>query len=186
MIRPPLLLAFTALAFLSATGAEAGGRRAPPPTTFYGTAPLTAADRNHILNGTFTIVKIVREMPTPVQKLLIPDTKDPLNGMADAGQDFERTDVVMGKPLPFRRLVLAAVNAQYCLVYFEQGGIGYSERVMLFHLQNGRAAMRWSAYLPSEKALRTFPALCAAIKSGRYHVSAASSYPASLSRRNAS
>jgi len=174
MSRPHLLLAFTTLILLNATSVWAGGHRRSSPPTFYGTAPLAAADKKHILNDNFTIVKAVREMPAPVQKLLIPDTKKPLNGMADAGQDFERTDAVSGK-LPMRRLVLAAVNAQYCLVYFEQGGIGYSERVMLFRLQNGRAGMRWSAYLSADKELRTFPELRAVIKNGRRHIFAASS-----------
>jgi hypothetical protein len=86
---------------------------------------------------------------------------------------------------------LAAVNAHYCLVYFEQGGFGYSQRVTLFHLQNGRATMRWYAFrggdfLSNEESLWTFPELRAALKHRQHQASAISSYPASVCRRNSS
>ena len=184
MLRLHLLLILLPLSLLNTLGTEAGSHKTPPRTTFYGNAPLNADDARHIQNDTFTIVKTVREMPTPIQALLTPNRKHPFSGMANPGQDFERTDAIRGRRLPFQRLIFAAMNAHYCLVYFEQGGFGYSERVILSRLENGRATMRWSANLSDGRRFRTFPELRAAIRNGRRHIFAASSYRASFSRRN--
>ena len=175
MLRPHLLLTLLAVSLLNAPGAAAGSHKTPPRTTFYGNAPLNADDKKHLLNDNFIIVKTVRELPAPIQTLLTPSRKHPFSGMADPGQDFERTDVIVGKRLPFQRLIFAAVNAHYCLVYFEQGGIGYSERVILSHLENGQTTMRWSANLSDGRRFRTFAELRAAIKNGRHHIFGASS-----------
>ena len=183
MTRPPLLLALSVLALLSAAGARAEDRK-PPLPPFRTIALLPADDKKHLLNDNFTIVKTVREMPAPIQHLLIPDTKTRANGMADAGQGFQATDVVHGK-LPYRRLVLAAVNAQYCLVYFERGGRAYSQHLTLFRLQNGRAGWGWGSDLIAWPPL-TFSELRSALRNDKHQASAASSYRASRSRRNSS
>ena len=162
MTRSHVLLALAAFALVNVGGARAKGQQTPPPT-FHTAAPLSADDKKHLLNDTFTVVKTVREMPISVKKLLIPDTKTIASGMADAGQEFRATDVVI-KELPRRRLVLAAVNARYCLVYLEQGGRGYSQHVILFRLQSGRATRVWGSYLFAHPPL-TFLELRAALKS---------------------
>ena len=165
MPRPHLLLTLSVLALLSAARALAEDRK-PPPPPFGKIASLSANDKKHLLNDNFTIVKTVREMPTRVRQLLIPDAKTISYGMADAGREFQVTDVVFKEP-PLRRLVLAAMNPRYCLVYFEQGGRGYSQHVALFRLQNGHASRVWGSGL-SAHPLLTFPELRASLSSGRH------------------
>ena len=168
MTKRHIALSLASLILFLPAAVHAKRPKAQPKIVLVADRPLAPEDKHHLLHDTFTIVKTVREVPQPVQKLLITDTKNPLNGMANAGQDFNRIDVINGE-LPMRRLVLAAVNAHYCLVYSEQGGFGYGQRVTLFHLQNGRATMRWDAgrggyFLSTEESLLTFPELRAALK----------------------
>lgn len=157
MRKPSVLFALAAFALLLPAAARAlpvSGR-------------LSTADKAHVLRDTFTVVKTVKQMPAPVQKALGLPAKDPLGGMTDPGKRFEVTDVVTGK-LPFRRLVFAAVNARYCLVYYELGGIAYLHKVALYRLKNGRAVSTWEDDLTQEKFPATLTQLRAVIRRGKY------------------
>ena len=158
-------LVFFVLAALAVLG-PAAARTAPPIKP----PPLSAADKAHVLGDTFTIIKAVHQMPAAVQKALGLPAKNPLGGMADAGKPFEVGDAVSGTDrLPFRRLVLAATNAHYCLVYYDLGGIAYREEVTLYRLQGGQAALAWRAELDSDYRPATLGKLRAVIKHGKYH-----------------
>ena len=160
MVRLYLLLMLSVLALLSVDRAQAEDRKLLP--SFPTVALLSADDRKHLLTDDFTVVRTVREIPAPIRHLLIPNARTISSGMADAGQEFRATDVVI-KELPRRRLVLAAVNARYCLVYIEQGGRGYNQHVTLFRLQNGHATRVWGDYLFARPPL-TFSELRAALR----------------------
>ena len=166
MRNPTALFALAVFALLSPLIAWTAPPITPPP--------LSAADKAHVLSDTFTVVKTVYQMPAAVRKALGLPAKDPLGGMADAGKPFEIGDAVSGK-LPFRRLVLAATNTQYCLVYYELGGIAYRNEVILYRLQAGQAVIAWRAELNSAYRPATLPKLRAVIKSGKYQSLAASS-----------
>lgn len=156
------LFALAALALLSPTAVQAGDT-APPP-------PLTAADKAHVLGDTFTVVKTVKQIPAAVQKALGLPAADPLSGMTDPGKPFEVGDAVSGK-LPFRRLVFAAVNARYCLVYYELGGIAYRHEVALYRLQGGKAVAAWRGELNSAYRPATLAQLRLVIQHGKYNQS---------------
>lgn len=64
-------------------------------------------------------------------------------GLAGPGHDCQSTDVVRGRPLPSRRLIVAGVSQKYCIVHYERGGIGRSWLLALFELLDGRANVRW-------------------------------------------
>ena len=129
---------------------------------------LSAEDKCHLLQDTFSLLGTVREIPEPVQRLLLPDRKQPLNGMADPGREYQESDLIGPSPLPFRRLVFAATSPGYCLVYNEQGGIGYWQRVSLYRLNGGRASLVWETSLLPERHLLNFAELRARICNGKY------------------
>ena len=161
MTKPFVLCALT---LLTLTGPAARSAPAAKPP------PLSAADKAHILGDTFTVVKTVKQMPPAVQKALGLPAKDPLGGMADAGKPFQIGDVVSSTDrLPFRRLVFAATNPRYCLVYYDLGGIAYREEVILYRLQGGQAAFAWRAELDSDYRPATLDKLRAVIKHGKYY-----------------
>lgn len=164
MIRLHVPFTLVALVLLCLTATQAKSQKAPAARSplFHAARPLPAEDKKHLLNDTFTVVKTVREMPDLVREKLISNSSDPLNGMADAGQAFEVGCVVSGK-LPSRQLVLAAINAHYCLVYFEHGGVFRGQQIRLFSLQNGHAALLWNAGLFCQPPL-TFLEIQTALK----------------------
>lgn len=157
------LFALAAFALLSPTTARTAPPTKPPP--------LSAADKAHILGDTFTVVRTVKQIPAAVQKALGLHAKDPLNGMADAGQKFQESDFIQDPKLPFRRLVFAAVNARYCLVYYELGGIAYRHEVALYRLQGGKAVAAWRGELNSAYRPATLAQLRLVIQHGKYNQS---------------
>ena len=75
------------------------------------------------------------------------------NSMADPGKPFRVTDVdptcedsqsiFCVNPIPHRRLLIAAVSSQYCIVHYEFGGIVHSWVIALFKLSSDRALRVW-------------------------------------------
>lgn len=166
MRKRSALFALAAFALLSPTTAQTAPPTKPPS--------LSAADKAHVLSDTFSVIRSVTQIPAAVQKALGLPAANPLNGMTDPGKPFEVGDAVSGK-LPFRRLIFAAVNAQYCLVYYELGGIAHRYEVALYRLQGGQAMNVWKADLTQEKIPVTLTQLRAAIRQGKCQSLAVSS-----------
>jgi hypothetical protein len=69
-------------------------------------------------------VRTIKALPNDVSALL-GGQRDGANGIADAREQYNRTDV--GDPrLPMRRFIVAGVSSNSVLVAYEQGGRGYS------------------------------------------------------------
>ena len=77
-------------------------------------------------------VRTLKALPHDVNALL-GRQKDGPEGIADAGEQFNRTDVVDGR-LPMRRFILAGSSLDSLLVAYEQGGRAYSIRAKGFVL----------------------------------------------------
>jgi hypothetical protein len=77
--------------------------------------PLSNADRSAVMRGTFTVVTSTAQIPHAVRQEFARLTHAKHMAMADPGQPFNATDDVMGN-YPFRRLALAAFNANYCII----------------------------------------------------------------------
>ena len=94
---------------------------------------LSGALRDHVKNGRFQIVTSVRGLPLGVrgglQALFGGKTLD----IAEIKAEFQATDVILKPNLPPRRLVAAGCAIEYCLVYYERGGIAHTWHVALFH-----------------------------------------------------
>jgi len=92
--------------------------------------------------------------------------------MAEPGDKWQSTDVIIEPGLPWRRLRAVAASANFCLVFYERGGIGKSNIVAVFRLSSRGAEPVWLAYLDDPVA---DPAgLAVAIDEKRIYVGATS------------
>ncbi len=93
---------------------------------------LTPALRDHVRAERFAPVTTVAALPAGVREAL----NDLFGGktleMADPGQPFQATDVMVTPRLPARRLVAAGCSADHCLVYYERGGFAHVHQIVLF------------------------------------------------------
>ena len=93
---------------------------------------FTAAVRDHVRAEQFAPVATVAGLPANVRDGL----NDLFGGrtleMADPGQPFQATDVMVTPRLPARRLVSAGCSTDHCLVYYERGGFARVHHIALF------------------------------------------------------
>ena len=109
---------------------------------------LSAALRDHVKNDRFGIVTSIRGLPLGVreglQTLFGSNTLD----IAEPGAEFQVTDVIVNPKLPNRRLVAAGCTMEYCLVYYERGGIAHTWHVALFHWTPAATRFEWGGTAP--------------------------------------
>ena len=98
------------------------------------TAPVTAAAKgiNYVQWGIHSLreVNSLSELPIPVL-LAIGSGSAAHDPIADRGQPFQATDVIIGDA-PRRRFFAAGHDGNYWLVAVENGGIAYNVQVYLF------------------------------------------------------
>ena len=109
---------------------------------------LSGALRAHVKDARFGIVTSIRGLPLGVrnglQTLFGTQTLD----IAEPGAEFQVTDVVVNPKLPIRRLVAAGCSANYCLVYYERGGVAHTWHVALFHWTPAATRFEWGGTAP--------------------------------------
>ena len=93
----------------------------------------------------FTQVNRVKDIPKEVLRVVAEASHDPKFRLADPGQDWQETDVVVKPGLPWRRLVFAASSPQYWLLHYERGGRGHSYHFLLVQVQPGASRLVWKA-----------------------------------------
>src|SRR5438093_1868429 len=71
---------------------------------------LSAAEREHILDGQFKVVLTTEGFPLKVKQAFSEIARQASFAMANPGQKYQVTDVVVDRNLPFRRLVFAGVK----------------------------------------------------------------------------
>jgi hypothetical protein len=116
----------------------AAGVQTPAP------APLSASVREHLRADTLTPIARVADLPALVQSAIKTSFSSPKLEMADPGQEFQSTDVVMNPSLPTRRLISAGCSSDHCLVHYEQGGIAHFYRVLLVSVSKTTAKVEWN------------------------------------------
>src|SRR5258708_3752595 len=82
---------------------------------------LSATEKEHILDSSFTMVARTEAMPANVKQAFAKITGEPSFALANPGQKYQVTDVVVDRDLPFRRLVFAGVEADEWFVHYGQG-----------------------------------------------------------------
>ena len=117
-------------------------------TAFSEGGPLSGALRDHVKDERFEIVTSVRGLPLGVrdglQTLFGSQTLD----IAEPGDEFQVTDVIVNPKLPIRRLVAAGCTIDYCLVYYERGGRAHTWHVALFHWTPAATRVEWGGIAP--------------------------------------
>ena len=118
------------------------GSQAVTPVT------LSGALRDHVKDDRFGIVTSIRGLPLDVgdglQTLFGSQTLD----IAEPAAEFQVTDVIVNPKLPIRRLVAAGCTIEYCLVYYERGGIAHTWNVALFHWTPAATRFEWGGTAP--------------------------------------
>ena len=103
--------------------------RGQPKTSDTG---FTAAIRDRVRVERFAPVATVAALPANVRDALHDLFGGKTLEMADPGQPFQATDVMVTPRLPARRLVSAGCSADHCLVYYERGGFARVHQIVLF------------------------------------------------------
>lgn len=93
---------------------------------------LSPAQKEHILDGQFNEVTKAEAMPVNAKQAFAKITGEPSFDLANPGQKYQVTDVVVDRGLPRRRLVFAGVRGDEWFVHYELGGIGHSYCFLLF------------------------------------------------------
>jgi hypothetical protein len=128
------------------------------------TSELSQALRAEVKDGRFQVVTSVRGLPLGVrdamQMLFNTTTLD----IAEPGAEFQVTDVVGTRMLPIRRMVAAGCTANYCLVYYERGGIAHTWQVAMFHWTPAATRFEWGGIAPG--GLKTIDDVRKAVLSG--------------------
>jgi hypothetical protein len=154
MPRPRLFCAIG----VSLWSAVVAGSQAPAPVE------LSGALRTHVKDERLGIVTSIRGLPLGVrdalQTLFGTETLD----IADPGAEFQVTDVVVNPKLPMRRLVAAGCSIEYCLVYYERGGIAHTWHVALLHWTPAETRFEWGGSAPG--GLRSLDDVRNAVLSG--------------------
>jgi hypothetical protein len=78
---------------------------------------MSSSERRLFLAGNYVVVRKVADLPLGLQFQY---------RMADPGERFETTDVIMDSTLPRRRLIFAGVLQNRAFVHYEQDGIAHS------------------------------------------------------------
>jgi len=68
---------------------------------------------------------------------------DQRDGVADAGEPFNATDLIDDPGVPRKSLTVAAISEHYCALTYWQGGIGLTFNTMVFELSDGSARPFW-------------------------------------------
>ena len=92
---------------------------------------LSPAEKEHILDGSFTDVTKTEAMPDPVRQAFATITAESFS-LADPGQKFQVTDEGVYQGLPRRRLIFAGVQGDEWFVHYERGGLAHGYFVLLF------------------------------------------------------
>jgi hypothetical protein len=141
-------------------------------TLFYGRT-RASTERKHLLDGQFKIVRKAEGMPANLKQAFSKVTREPSFEMADPGQKFQVTDVMLGQALPFRRLVFAGTQDNTWFVHYERGGYAHSYYVNAFKVNpHGDANFIWgcpvAGVAKSLEELRTMVAACQLAKADSY------------------
>ncbi|MFZ0480201.1 MAG: hypothetical protein WAL71_13745 [Terriglobales bacterium] len=97
---------------------------------------LSTAEKQHILDGPFTVRSKTEDMPASVRQAFAKITSESSFSLANPGQKFQLTDVNPDRKLPLRRLVLAASQGGEWVIHYERGGLAHSYCVLIFSVDS--------------------------------------------------
>jgi hypothetical protein len=126
---------------VSLWSAVAAGNQAAPPME------LSGALRAHLKDARFGIVTSIRGLPLGVRAALQTLFGSQALDIAEPGARFQAGERSVST-LPIRRLVAAGCSYEYCLVYYERGGIRQTWHVALFRWTPEATKFEWGGTAP--------------------------------------
>jgi hypothetical protein len=115
---------------------------------------LPAEDRRALQDSSrFHEVHSTGDLPAAIVALCADDGR-----LAEPGQKWNATDAIVDPTLPGKRLIWAAVDADYYIVHYERGGIAHTFHVFVARLakNNSKPKVVWRAVGGPFKDYRTF------------------------------
>jgi len=108
--------------------------------------------RARVQNERLEVVTSIRGLPLGVREALQALFGSQSLDIAEPGAEFQATDDVGARKLPIRRLVTAGCSTEYCLVYYERGGIAHTWQVAFFHWTPAATRFEWGGTAPASLA----------------------------------
>jgi len=123
-------------------------RDSQPKTLFFRFPPSAEFRALLTESKNFQIRDTVSAIPVPVRASFAKNARQESFAMAEPGADWNVTDVMVKPGLPFYRLGKVALSKSLCILFYEEGGFGWSYRVDVF--QVARTRPTWcGAHIPS-------------------------------------
>ena len=104
--------------------------------------------RARVKNDRLEVVTSIRGLPLGVREALQALFGSQSLDIAEPGAEFQSTDDVGRRKLPIRRLAAAGCSTDYCLVYYERGGVAHTWQVALFHWTPAATRFEWGGTAP--------------------------------------
>ena len=130
-------------------------------------------EKEHRLDGQFKLVSKTEDIPANVKHAFSKISREPSFAMANPGKEFQATDYVIDRALPWRRLVFAGAQDEKWIVHYEHGGYAHSYYVTAFKVNShGEANFEWGCSVrgvaKTLEELRTMVAACRLAKADSY------------------
>jgi len=121
-------------------------RDSQPKTLFFRFPPSAEFRALLTESKNFQIRDTVSAIPVPVRASFAKNARQESFAMAEPGADWNVTDVMVKPGLPFYRLGKVALSKSLCILFYEEGGFGWSYRVDVFQVAPDAANLVWRAY----------------------------------------
>jgi hypothetical protein len=124
---------------------------------------LAAEDRKALQNASrFHEMHSTDDLPPAIVALCAGDN----DKMADPGQKWNATDVIIDSTLPGKRLIWAAVGGEYYVVHYERGGIAHTFHILIARLtkDDSKPKVVWRAL---GGPFKDYTAFVGALRSGK-------------------
>jgi|HubBroStandDraft_6_1064221.scaffolds.fasta_scaffold77600_2 hypothetical protein len=99
---------------------------------------FSPTQKAHVLDGDFLVVKKVDRLPEDLKSAFCRLAGMDNFEMADPGEEYQVTDVIVEKGLPFQRLLFAGISNGKYFIHYETGGIAHSYHVAVFSVDSER------------------------------------------------
>jgi hypothetical protein len=105
---------------------------------------LSPAQKAHVLDGDFLIVNTVDHLPNELKSAFSHLAGMHDFAMANPGEKYQETDVIVEEGLPFQRLLFAGISHNKYFIHYEEGGFSHSYHVAVFGVDSaGKLKFLW-------------------------------------------
>lgn len=125
---------------------------------------LASADRSSLLIASkFHDIHSTADLPPSIIALCA----DSKGRLANPGQNWQVTDVILDESLPSKRLIWAAASSEYYVVHYERGGFAHSFHILIAKVSKRKKEpiVIWRGV--SFDLLKNYQSFLDAIKSGK-------------------